>query len=187
MNYVNKDRILDLRNGRGWALIKRYVDNIDRTGKEWREAREAVRKLLKTGLFCALIGGNGRGKTQIAVDLMLGLSDDLVASEYTTAMGFFSDVKSAYGPSAPMTESEMLETYCRPRFLVIDEFEKRSDNAWANQLIFELLNRRYGMMRDTLIISNLDLARFQAFVGDALVSRMNEVGGVIECNWDSFR
>lgn len=187
MNNVNRERILDIRNGRGWPLVKRYVENIERTGKEWMETRENIRKLVKMGFLCALVGGNGRGKTQLAVDLMLGLSDELVTSEYTTAMGFFTDVKSTYSPQAALTEADVMESFCRPKLLVIDEFEKRSDNAWANQLIFELLNRRYGMMRDTLLISNLDLARFKALVGDSLLSRMNEVGGVIECAWDSFR
>lgn len=186
---MNKARVAQLRNGRGWELVRRHQTNQqERRGASWVKVREGIRKKVGTGFLFALVGPQGKGKTQIAVDLMLSCSDELITSEYTSALGFFSSVKSTYHPHSPATEIDMMNGFCSPRLLVIDEFEKRSDNSWANQLIFELINRRYGMLRDTLILSNLGVDEFNNFLGASLTSRMNEAGGVIDCSgWESFR
>lgn len=183
----HNERVLEIRRGPGWAFIKRHIESPVRTGVQWKNVREGIADRMGKGFLFALVGPQGRGKTQIAVDLMLKASDLLKTSRYTSALGFFSDIKSCYQSEAPCDESEMLRAYCKEDLLVIDEFEKRSDNKWANDLIFEVLNRRYGMVKDTLLISNLSKEGFESFLGDSIVSRMNEVGGILECSWDSFR
>lgn len=42
-------------------------------------------------------------------------------------------------------------------------------------------------MSDTLIISNQDVSALTASLGPSTVSRMRETGGVIECDWESYR
>jgi len=54
-------------------------------------------------------------------------------------------------------------------------------------MLFELLNRRYNDLKDTILIANKSKAEFQDYIGPSLASRMNETGGIVECNWPSFR
>jgi len=54
-------------------------------------------------------------------------------------------------------------------------------------MLTALIDYRYSQMRDTVIISNLKREAFTASMGASVVSRMIEAGGIIECNWPSFR
>jgi len=42
-------------------------------------------------------------------------------------------------------------------------------------------------MNDTILTCNLGTEELAASLGPSIVSRMEEGGGVIECNWPSFR
>jgi hypothetical protein len=42
-------------------------------------------------------------------------------------------------------------------------------------------------MRDTIMISNETPEKMLAQVGPSIEDRMRECGGIIECNWPSFR
>jgi DNA replication protein DnaC len=177
----------DIRSARGWPLVARYVANPNRTNDDWKKVRSGMVSKLGSGFSFALIGKHGLGKTQMAVDVMLEASDRNMSTEYTSALGFFLDLKASYHRDAGLSEREVMESFARPKLLVIDEFEKRGDSDWANNLIFELLNRRYGMLKDTLILSNLDKRQFGNFVSDSVSSRINQTGGLVVCNWPSFR
>lgn len=154
----------------------------------WREKLDLLREMRKkSGVTVALCGSRGNGKTQMGVELIRDTVRLGNAALYTTAVGFFIDLKSSFGSRPKSTEQEILERYAKPIILVVDECDKRSESDWANQLFFELVNIRYGAMLDTVFISNQTKKEFEANVGDSIVSRMVETGGVIECNWESFR
>ncbi len=75
------------------------------------------------------------------------------------------------------------------RLLVIDEFGKKADSEWSDGILYELIDARYKSHgRDTLLIApQVSSGKFKELVGDSIGSRMNERGGVVECNWPSFR
>jgi DNA replication protein DnaC len=158
-----------------------------RTCDGWLALLKGLSARLGSGFLFALIGGHGRGKTQLGCDLMMLSTDNLKSAEYCTAMGFFLELKGTFRRDSEDTELSVVESFCRPRLLVIDEFEKRGDSQWANDLLFEVLNRRYGMKRDTLLLSNLDRTTFERLIGPPLASRLTETGGIVECPWSSFR
>lgn len=185
---LNKDRIAELREARGWEFIRRQTSmKADRQSEDWKKQRRTVRDKLGTGFIIALVGDRGVGKTQIGADLMLTVTDRFKSAEYLTATGFFLEIKSSYHPKSELTENEVVGQLCRPSLLVLDEYEKRQDSEWENRTLFEVLNRRYGMMKDTLILSNLDFNHFVEMLGPSMASRINETGGIITCDWPSFR
>jgi DNA replication protein DnaC len=188
MNRAHKEAVFRLRNGRGWELVQRHISRIERHGRDWMDARSRILSLIGMGFTFALAGNSGTGKTQLAVDIMLNYSDQLKTAEYLTAIQFFSIIKGTFDRDRNgQTEEGVMQSFCAPKLLVIDEFEKRSDSKWANDLIFELLNRRYGMVRDTLLLSNLTAKEFTQFLGAPLVSRINEAGEIVSCDWKPYR
>lgn len=183
MHRIRVDTIL-----KSARLPKRQSKNetIDRTGK-WGETEAKVSDRLGTGFLIALIGIRGCGKTQLAVELARKNAEKMKNSRYCTAVEFFMDVKASYRKDAEKSEAEVVEGFGVSPLLIIDELGQRSENDWENRLLYELLNRRYNAMKDTLIISNQDLAQLETALGPSLVSRMQETGGVFECNWESYR
>ena len=69
--------------------------------------------------------------------------------------------------------------------LVIDEISKARGTEWEEQLLYELINSRYGDMTDTLLITNATTEQLKR-TGDSLLSRLQQTGGIIECNWRPF-
>lgn len=168
---------------RHWSLKE-----IEREG-EWGKALAGMENYIKEsdGAMLALIGINGNGKTQLAVEIMRQVLAKENTALYTTAINFFLRLKETFKRGSDGSEMEVLDEHAAPRLLVIDEFNRRAGGEWESNLMFELINRRYNAMKSTILIDNGSLNDFEKAVGPSLFSRMNETGGVIVCNWPSFR
>lgn len=158
---------------------------IDRSGP-WGDTESKVAAKLGSGFLIALIGIRGCGKSQLGVELIRRNAQDFKASRFCSAMEFFMEIKAGYKEDGE-AEKVVLREFERPSLLVIDELGQRSENEWENRLLYELINRRYNNVTDTLLISNQDSSQLESAIGPSLVSRMRETGGVIECDWSSYR
>jgi hypothetical protein len=162
-----------------------YHSNLDRNG-EWAIAEKRITGKLGSGCLIALVGNRGCGKTQLAVEAIRFCANKGKRARYCTATEFFMEVKATYGNES-RSEKNVLDEFSRPLLLVIDEVGQRSESEWENRLLFELLNRRYNALKDTLLISNQTSDEFSKSMGPSLVSRMVETGGLIECRWPTYR
>lgn len=156
--------------------------------KPWADQFKAITERAGKGFTLALIGNRGSGKTQLAVALMKKYTSHLKSAYYTTAIEFFMRVKKAYSSrESRNSELDIVANLRSYKLVVIDEANKRAETNWENLLLFELLDKRYQDMTDTLLIANQDRESFAASIGPSLSSRMDETGGIIDCNWQSFR
>ena len=162
-------------------------DSVDLAGP-WGEKYASLKAARGSGFLVALLGDRGTGKTQMGARLMLaaGAVPDAEKPRYVRAMDWFIDIRRAFRPDGP-SEADVLKAWYAPTLLVIDEIHLRGETAWEDRLLANLIDHRYGDMRDTLIISNLKWDAFAASVDPSIVSRLGETGGKIECNWPSFR
>ena len=186
-NRVHRDRhTAELRSK--WNAPKRHITavSLDRSGP-WGEAEMKLKSKLGRGFLVALIGGRGSGKTQLAVELMRETTRRQDSALYATAAEFFMAIKATYRKDSTENEMEVITRFAKPCLLVIDEFGRRSESEWESNLLFELLDKRYGKMRNTILLSNQTKEEFLAAIGPSLASRMQETGGVMECNWPSRR
>lgn len=172
-----------------WGAPVRHADSTPQPTGEWGQKLNVIRGQLgaRKGLLISLVGGRGNGKTQLAVELMKDRTAKGKSALFTTAIQFFMAIKATYKADSKESEDDVLHRFHRPSLLVIDEIGKRGQTDWENNLLFELLNSRYNDMRDTVLIDNRTKPEFIEAIGPSLASRMNEGGGIIECNWKSFR
>jgi len=178
-------RISEILESSGAPKRQLVATTLDRAG-EWEQTRCKLSNKLGSGFTISLIGTRGCGKTQLGVELMRQVAQDFKRPKFCSAMEFFMRIKAGYRQDGE-PEEKIIGQFTRPELLVIDEIGQRSENEWENRLLYELLNRRYNAVVDTLLISNQDIAQLQLSLGPSLVSRMRETGGVIECNWPSYR
>lgn len=173
---------------RDWNAPKRHsATKIEPDSVEWTQAFDKLKSKLGNGALITLLGKRGSGKTQMAVEAMRHLLEPIQNSKYVSAVEFFMQIKNAYRKDSEESEMEIMENFEEASLLVIDEFGKRSDSDWERVMLFELIDKRYGNLKDTILISNLDALGFSEFAGESIMSRLNETGGIIECNWKSFR
>jgi len=177
------------------GLMPRHINRIENTHDGWKAASKKARSLMGNGSVIALVGQRGTGKTQLAA-AMIGETikqnvDDTWGADpkwtcYMTATQFFMRVKASYDGSRE-NEPAIIKDLLRPPILVIDEVHERKCSPWEDSLLITLLDTRYGHEKDTVLISNQTPEDFISNVGPSIADRMNEGGGIIEMNWQSFR
>jgi len=146
----------------------------------------------RRGAIVALVGPRGTGKTQMATELARRFLPIWISkgfqrqARYCRVMDFFMAIKESYGEKGG-TESDAFFPFIQPRLLVLDEVQVRNDTVWEDNALTYLLDRRYGEQRSTILISNLSVDSFVISIGDSIISRLEESGAVIVCDWGSFR
>lgn len=184
--------------------IKRNTEmNIDETGFKsapkrhrqaaidfagpWSKKLGDLKAKAGTGMLVALIGNRGSGKTQLAVEVMRSIAEKGSRVLFVSCMELLMEFKASYRRDSDKTEAAVMLEFLKPKLLIIDEVARRGETDWENNLLFELINQRYGDMRDTILTCNLTKEELQGSMGPSIVSRMLETGGVMECNWESYR
>ena len=171
-----------------WNAPKRHVQHtVNDASPIWTGHLDSLAKRIGSGFLVALIGSRGNGKTQLAVEIMRQATEALRPALFTTATDFFLQVKDTFNRDTSRTERDVVKRFAMPDLLVIDEAGKRGGSEWENNLLFELINRRYNNILDTILTDNADMAGFAANVGPSICSRINETGGILVCDWPSFR
>lgn len=166
---------------------QRHRNHVALKGDAWKIKHQDLIAKLGTGFLIALIGTRGTGKTQLGVEIIRENINLLKSALFTTAMDIFIEVKSTYRKSSDYDEGDIVKEFCRPRLLVIDEIQERAETAWEDRILTHLINRRYNDEKDTLLIGNITAEQFAQNIGSSILSRLNETGGIIVCDWESYR
>ena len=168
-------------------------------GQQWRQRATELYHRLGQGVILCLHGSRGGGKTQMAVtwckavcarEAKRGNYGHGFPALYCRAMEVYMAIKATYGREGAETESTVVQRFCLPQLLVIDEAHERPDTQWATSLLTLIIDQRYAMGdRDTVIIANAATAEeMAALAGPSIASRVLETGGMVDCSgWGSFR
>lgn len=167
------------------GIPKRHQLKTQPTGEAWLALYERMAEKLGTGCVLAIVGPRGTGKTQLGCHLSRRVAEAGRRPVYVTALGFFLEVKEAY--SAKTSERDAIEKFIRPSLLIVDEVQERNQSEWGDTLLTHLVDRRYGDMKDTILLGNQTPMEFVRHVGPSIRDRIGENGGISEANWPSFR
>ena len=116
---------------------------------------------------------------------------------YMRAHDLFEAIRKTYSrhgkavqfdePMEERTEADILELFREVPFLVIDEIQERGSTDWESSTLCNILEHRHAEMLATLIIGNVSLKELTVNLGPSVVDRMAQTGGIVECNWESYR
>lgn len=180
------------------GMEKRHLTRQVRREGPWFQTLEKIRPKVGTGYLIALLGIRGTGKTQMAAELVkcscqprpdehVPTKLNVVPARYMLAIEFFLSLRQTYDKTGD-SELDILNRLVRQFGLVIiDEVQERGNTDFEDRMLTLLIDRRYAAMGDTLLLSNLTPEQFALAVGPSIASRLNEAGGIIECDWPSFR
>lgn len=178
------------------GVPERHAVNLRQThgNGPWRDCYAKIGSQVGQGFLIALIGPRGVGKTQLAVGLAVQVlaedrefrRDESKMVRYVKALDMFRAIRATFG-GGEQSEIQVVESFTRPRLLVIDEAHERAGSEFEGRTLTNIIDHRYDAMRDTLIISNATKEQFGRDLGPSIVSRIQETGECIVCDWPSFR
>jgi DNA replication protein DnaC len=139
---------------------------------EQKEAKEKIKQAWKKNLF--VIGGNGTGKTHLAMCLAKGGATYCMASE------LFRTVREDLS-----IEQETIDNYGECKLLVLDETGRQKGTDFERNLLFEIIDKRWNNMLPTTIIGNISKREFADIYGQAAIDRLRPE--TVNFNWNSKR
>jgi len=107
------------------------------------------------GLGLLFTGGNGSGKTHLAVAALRELAETHgVRGQFWDYHELMREIRNSYNPATALTEYELLEPIIELEVLLLDDLGAWKMTDWMNDTLFYILNRRYLARRPTLITTN---------------------------------
>lgn len=182
----------------------RHSDCVTIHGEHWQAAYERAKVCAESGGLIVAYGGRGTGKTQMAFHLARqakfpnaefapiyknGFTPEVKPRHaiYTKAMEIFLDCKHSFNRKDSPTAKEILQKLEDAAFLIIDEAQVRGETKFEDDLLTHLIDKRYDGVRATMLITNLGRKEFAATLSPSIISRIEQIGCGIECNWPSYR
>ena len=155
------------------------------TDATWSDRFGKVMARVAEGGMIALIGPRGTGKTRIAAEAMRNYCPD--RGSYTTAVGVFLRIRDTFGRKVGEREGDIVRELIAAPLLILDELQERGGTPWEDKVLTHVMDARYGAMRPTIVIANLTESALIEHLGDSIVSRLTETGGVMEITGPSHR
>ena len=190
-----------LHVSKGWP--EKFTQDLgEPTGGEWRASFALALPVIERGGIVLMHGRRGPGKTRMAAEIaragrfpfdqtrgkkLEGNAEPRKSALYRTAMRFFLDIRATYKKDSPTTERDVIDQLSESGLLVQDELQERGDTPFEDRLLTHLIDARYGALRPSIIIANLDEAELGSSLGPSIVDRVFENGMRINFTWNSYR
>lgn len=150
---------------------------------EWAAAFESH---LKRGSSLILLGHPGTGKSHLAGAILQAIMPAHVGM-YTTAGNIIRMVRSTWRRDSDRSEGEVLGIYGGLPLLVIDEIGVQYGTDGEQNILFEVLDRRYRDMLPTILLANQSKDGIKQFLGERAYDRLTETGRIVTFEWESYR
>ena len=169
------------------------LENFIALTPELKKAVEKVRQLVSGEIReIVMIGGNGTGKTHLAVAAVKELGGKIYSMyEISTR------IRSTYTPRAREDELDVVNELARTPLLVIDEIGRTKGSGAELDWLSYILDKRHVRNLPTILISNKHLKKdcpergcpncFDNYIGADVMSRLSEEGLVLHFAGDDYR
>ena len=109
-----------------------------------------------SGRSLMFVGRPGTGKTHLGAAMMRHLIGAGKTARYYTVQGFMRSVKDSWVKGSPSSESAVIGSVVAPDLLILDEVGVQFGSEFERQVLFDVLDQRYGARKGAVLISNLE-------------------------------
>lgn len=141
-----------------------------------------------SGFNIIATGSPGTGKTHLACALIEMLTDDKKSAKIISVIELMRELKDTWSRDAEFNERDIINKYASLDLLVIDEVGIQFDSETEKRFMFEVIDGRYQNVLPTVLISNMTLFEVKEIIGERVIDRLREDGGVsLVFDWKSER
>jgi DNA replication protein DnaC len=134
-----------------------------------------------------MVGGVGTGKTLLA-SAMIDALVDKNSCEIIKVIDLIRCLKATWNKDSDQTEEGIIDYFIKLDLLILDEVGSQFGSDTEKLFVFDIIDGRYQDMKQTVLISNLDIDGIKEVIGERCVDRLREGGGsMIAFNWKSSR
>lgn len=176
------------------AFRGRTFDNFIVESEEMQYAVDVARDFaanfwtrhVKAGSFLVMGGVTGTGKSHLALAAAQVVMQRGTAM-YMDAVDLIRRVRGTWRRDSPKSEEEMFNLLGSIDLLIIDEVGVQRGTDDEQNVIFDVINRRYRDNRPTILLTNLDGKSLVEFLGPRVMSRLTERAQFLSFQWGDWR
>lgn len=136
----------------------------------------------KDGMGLIFSGGVGVGKTHLSSAILVAALDCGHSVRYMTCQDMISAIRDTWRKTSEESETQVIRKLSREiDFMVIDEVGVQRGTDEEKNLMFRIMDSRYGHRKPVIILTNLDAAGLKEFLGERIYDRLREC-----CKWVSI-
>ena len=176
------------------AFRGRTFDNFIVESEEMQYARDIASnfaeyfwsKHIREGSFLVMGGVTGTGKSHLALAIAQVVMLRGTAM-YMDAVDLIRRVRGTWRRDSPKSEEEMFHLLGSIDLLIVDEVGVQRGTDDEQNVIFDVINRRYRDNRPTILLTNLDGRSLIEFLGPRVMSRLSERAQFLSFQWEDWR
>ena len=131
-----------------------------------------------------LVGGVGSGKTHLAAAIANTLIDRGIPVLFSTFPDHLEHIREEYDHTG---KKEYLAKMKTVPMLVLDDLGKERKTEWTQNILFDVINYRYEHLLPVIITTNFSYDDLANYIGDAVFSRLYEMGSAIATRGKDYR
>jgi DNA replication protein DnaC len=139
----------------------------------------------ESGSGLVFSGNPGTGKNMLSALIAREVVASGFTALHTTAAKLIRRIRATWGGGGD--EEAAVREFTRPDLLIIDEVGVQAGTETEQRLLTEVINDRYEARAPVIILSNLDVAGLEDYLGFRVMDRLCEDGRVIPFTWESHR
>lgn len=186
-----------------WGFEREFHQELSDLHPKQKAVLDATEERMKgKGAIVALVGERGLGKTSITAQFAIktawknylsgldgsGFRRHVIYRKCAKVVTKYKPLFADFGTTETESLLGSLDFLCRQQeYLVIDELHECDDMKFKRIVITDLIDRRYSLKRDTILIANQTADDFAKSIGDSILSRLNQYGAILPCKWQTYR
>lgn len=151
--------------------------------------------ILPNGRCLIFAGKPGTGKSHLACAIGQELIKRGHSALYCKAGEIVRRVKDSWRKDSKETEEQIYNALAAVDLLIIDEIGLQRGSEFEQEVISEVIDKRYLRRRPIIIMTNLDVDNagghgrqtLENYIGERAFDRLCDGGLVCKFNWQSFR
>jgi len=133
--------------------------------------REALRWARDPQGWLVFVGGNGCGKTHLAVAIANARLEQGSRVAFATVPDLLDELRAAFAPDSPKRYDQLFRSLMEADVLILDDLGAQKSSPWAEEKLYQLLNHRHVARAFTVVTTNKRLGDLEPRIASRLADR----------------